>query len=45
MQARPLLPAEPTEHPPGSPGKVEVMRERASRRQALFHPLDARAPG
>jgi hypothetical protein len=33
--------AEPTTAPPGSPEKVEVLVERARRRQPLFHPDDA----
>jgi hypothetical protein len=32
---------EPTFELPGTPQKVEVMRERASLRQRLFHPGDA----
>lgn len=38
------LPAEPTLHLPGTPGKVRVMACRARRRERLFHPLDARLP-
>ena len=37
------LPA-PTRALPGTPEKVAVLRERARRRQALWHPLDAAAP-
>ncbi|MBK9181471.1 MAG: hypothetical protein IPM45_18320 [Acidimicrobiales bacterium] len=33
--------AEPTAHPPGSAGKVEVMAERAARGEGIFHPDDA----
>jgi hypothetical protein len=36
------LPTEPTRHPPGSPGKLAVMAERARRKQSLFHPDDTR---
>ena len=32
---------EPTNCPPGSEGKIEVMRERAERLAPLHHPLDA----
>lgn len=37
---------EPTDAPPGSPRKICVLTERASRREALFHPKDnlKRAP-
>jgi hypothetical protein len=37
---------EPTDAPPGSPRKIRVLTERASRREALFHPKDnlKRAP-
>jgi hypothetical protein len=35
------LPAEPTSAPPGSEAKVQVMCERAARRENLFHPDDA----
>jgi hypothetical protein len=31
---------EPTDAPPGSAAKLAVFQERASRREALFHPLD-----
>lgn len=38
----PLHPArQPTHHEPGSPAKVEVMRQRAARREEIFHPGDA----
>jgi hypothetical protein len=33
-------PGEPTEAPPGSATKIRVLTERASRREALFHPQD-----
>ncbi|MFO0929106.1 MAG: hypothetical protein U0736_19140 [Gemmataceae bacterium] len=33
-------PGEPTDAPPGSPRKIRVLMERASRREALFHPQD-----
>lgn len=36
------LPSIPTRARPGSPEKVAVLEERARRRQALWHPLDAR---
>jgi hypothetical protein len=35
------LPLMPTRARPGSPEKVAVLEERARRRQALWHPLDA----
>ena len=35
------LPQQPTTAAPGSEAKVQVMIERASRREALFHPEDA----
>jgi hypothetical protein len=35
--------AEPTEHPPGSPGKVEVMAERLYRGDSLFIARDAKS--
>lgn len=31
----------PTSHPPGTALKLAVMRQRASRREDVFHPLDA----
>lgn len=37
------LPESPTDAAPGSPEKVAVMAERASRGRALFHPRDAGA--
>lgn len=40
--ADPPLAAEPTAAPPGSLEKIEVMRERAERGEAVFHPGDAR---
>jgi hypothetical protein len=33
-------PGEPTSAPPGSAVKILVLTERASRREALFHPQD-----
>jgi hypothetical protein len=33
-------PGEPTSAPPGSATKIQVLTERASRREALFHPKD-----
>lgn len=33
-------PGEPTDAPPGSPRKIRVLTERASRREPLFHPQD-----
>lgn len=33
-------PGESTEAAPGSPAKIRVLTERASRREALFHPQD-----
>jgi hypothetical protein len=33
-------PGEPTDAPPGSTRKIRVLTERASRREALFHPKD-----
>ncbi len=35
-------PAEPTDALPGSPEKVDVLAERASRGEVLWHPDDAR---
>jgi hypothetical protein len=35
------LPATPTSHEPGTPGKVEVMAARAALGVSLFHPEDA----
>lgn len=35
------LPAAPTSALPGSPEKVAVLEQRASRREALWHPNDA----
>lgn len=37
-------PPAPTDHPPGSPGKVEVLAERFARRVSLWHADDAPAP-
>jgi hypothetical protein len=34
------LPAEPTRALPGSPEKIQVLTERASRGEHLFHPQD-----
>jgi len=36
----PPLPPSPTGHPPGSPGKLKVMEERAAAGYALWHPDD-----
>jgi hypothetical protein len=36
------IPAESTSSPPGSPEKIATMRARASRGEAVFHPMDAR---
>ncbi len=33
-------PPEPTDHPPGSPGKVAVLRQRAAAKVALWHAGD-----
>lgn len=33
-------PGEPTDAAPGSVAKIRVLTERASRREALFHPRD-----
>jgi len=38
----PPQPGEPTEAAPGSRAKIRVLRERARRGEALFHPLDER---
>jgi hypothetical protein len=35
------MPQEPTTAAPGSEAKVQVLMERASRRETLFHPNDA----
>lgn len=35
------LPRTPTDHPPGSPGKIAVLAQRAERGLQLFHPDDA----
>jgi hypothetical protein len=37
------LPATPTAAPPGTPEKIEVMRARAGRGEAVCHPADALA--
>lgn len=39
-KAEPPLPAEPTRAPPGTPEKMDVMRDRAARGEAIFHPDD-----
>jgi hypothetical protein len=39
------LPPLPTDAPPGSRAKVEVLMERAARHQTLWHPDDATAAG
>lgn len=39
------LPAEPTEHPPGTPEKLGVLAERAAAGEHLFHAYDARERG
>ncbi len=38
------LPARPTDAPPGSPGRIAALMERAARCESLFHPADARVP-
>lgn len=43
--ADPPLAAEPTAASPGSREKIEVMRARAERGEAVFHPQDARVIG
>ncbi len=35
------LPKAPTTHPPGSAGKLDVMRQRAAKSEQIFHPGDA----
>lgn len=35
------LPTHPTEHPPGSPEKIEVMRKRWINNEHIHHPKDA----
>lgn len=35
------MPSEPTHYAPGSPEKIAVMRDRASRGEKLHHPEDA----
>jgi hypothetical protein len=37
-----FAPAEPCKHRPGTEGKIAALAERYARRQALFHPGDAR---
>jgi hypothetical protein len=37
--------AEPTTHAPGTPEKMAVMAQRAKRKLALWHPLDAQFEG
>ena len=39
---RPVPPAAPTRHAPGTPEKVAVMAARVARGELLFHPLDGR---
>ncbi|MCS7166236.1 MAG: hypothetical protein RMI91_01820 [Gemmatales bacterium] len=39
------LPAVPTAALPGTPGKIEVMAQRAARGESLFHPQDATLDG
>lgn len=39
--AKSCLPDAPTSAEPGSPEKIQIMQERARRRESLFHPLDA----
>ena len=39
------LPALPTDAPPGSAAKIEVLIERAEKHQTLWHPDDATAAG
>ena len=34
------IPGQATDAPPGSPRKIRVLMERASRREPLFHPKD-----
>src|SRR5215218_10228101 len=41
FNGRAVLPPAPTVAPPGSPEKVAILEERASRKQALWHPADA----
>lgn len=36
---------DPTDHPPGSKEKIEVLRARAARSAPLFHPEDRRIDG
>lgn len=36
-------PVSPTDHPPGTLGKIEVMARRAANGMGLFHPLDAKS--
>lgn len=40
----PHPPDTPTDHPPGSPGKLAVLADRAARGEDLFHPDDAEGP-
>lgn len=35
------LPTHPTEHPPGSPEKIEIMRKRWINNEHIHHPQDA----
>lgn len=41
FSGRAPLPSAPTSAMPGTPEKVAVMRERAAKKQSLWHPLDA----
>ncbi|MFN8740712.1 MAG: hypothetical protein ACK5YR_12375 [Pirellula sp.] len=34
------LDSKPTKHPPGSPEKIEVLRERFEKNLFLYHPCD-----
>ena len=36
----PPLPSEPTDHPPGSPGKIQAMMDRFERGEQVHHPAD-----
>jgi len=42
MLSDPPPPPEPTNHLPGTPGKVQVMAERLEARYAIWHPQDAK---
>jgi|SRR6516162_557994 hypothetical protein len=41
FNGRGALPPEPTDAPPGSPEKVEILIQRARNGQSLWHPNDA----